>query len=116
MPMMGGISCPPSDDAVSMEAATTRGMPAPIMAGMVAEPVVMAFAALLPLTEATARDPSTADCGSACGDRTAISVGPVKAGSTQQAIYFGDIHNHNALGYGKGSLQRSIEIAREYAC
>jgi hypothetical protein len=27
-------------------------------------------------------------------------------------IYFGDIHNHNSLGYGKGTLERSIEIAR----
>ncbi|MFC2085958.1 hypothetical protein ACFLRO_01960 [Bacteroidota bacterium] len=29
-------------------------------------------------------------------------------------IYFGDIHNHNGLGYGKGSLERSIEIARSH--
>ncbi|WP_051953829.1 DUF3604 domain-containing protein [Xenophilus azovorans] len=29
-------------------------------------------------------------------------------------IYFGDIHNHNAHGYGKGSIERSIEIAREH--
>lgn len=27
-------------------------------------------------------------------------------------LYFGDIHNHNGLGYGVGSLERSIEIAR----
>ncbi len=83
MPMIGGISCPPSDDAVSMAAAVTRGMPAPIMAGMVAEPVVMAFAALLPLTAATAIEPSTADCGSACGERTAINEAPLKIESTQ---------------------------------
>ncbi len=28
--------------------------------------------------------------------------------------FFGDIHNHNALGYGLGSLERSIEIARSH--
>ncbi len=27
-------------------------------------------------------------------------------------LYFGDIHNHNGLGYGVGSLERSLEIAR----
>ncbi len=26
-------------------------------------------------------------------------------------LYWGDIHNHNAVGYGKGSLQRSYDIA-----
>ncbi|MGD9494735.1 MAG: DUF3604 domain-containing protein [Armatimonadota bacterium] len=30
------------------------------------------------------------------------------------SIYWGDIHNHNAIGYAKGSLQRSFEIAREH--
>jgi hypothetical protein len=29
-------------------------------------------------------------------------------------LYWGDLHNHNAVGYAKGSLQRSIEIAREH--
>lgn len=29
-------------------------------------------------------------------------------------IYWGDIHNHNAIGYAKGSLKRSFEIAREH--
>jgi len=29
-------------------------------------------------------------------------------------ILWGDIHNHNAIGYAKGSLGRSIEIAREH--
>jgi len=29
-------------------------------------------------------------------------------------IYFGDLHNHNAVGYAKGSLQRSFDIAREH--
>jgi len=30
------------------------------------------------------------------------------------SIYWGDIHNHNAIGYAKGSLGRSFEIAREH--
>jgi hypothetical protein len=29
-------------------------------------------------------------------------------------ILFGDIHNHNAHGYGRGSIERSIDIAREH--
>ena len=29
-------------------------------------------------------------------------------------ILFGDIHNHNAYGYGVGSLERSIDIARTH--
>lgn len=33
---------------------------------------------------------------------------------TRYRILFGDIHNHNALGYGIGSLERSIDIARHH--
>ena len=33
------------------------------------------------------------------------------ASSNQFKILFGDIHNHDALGYGVGSLERSIDIA-----
>ena len=29
-------------------------------------------------------------------------------------LYWGDLHNHNAVGYAKGSLNRSIELAREH--
>ncbi|MEO2049789.1 MAG: DUF3604 domain-containing protein [Pirellulales bacterium] len=29
-------------------------------------------------------------------------------------LYWGDLHNHNAVGYAKGSLRRSIEIASEH--
>jgi hypothetical protein len=83
MPMTGGINCPPSEEAVSMAAAVTRGMPAPIIAGIVAEPTVMAFAAPLPLTVPTAMEPSTADCGSACGDRAAMRVEALSMDSTQ---------------------------------
>jgi hypothetical protein len=33
---------------------------------------------------------------------------------TDHHLYFGDLHNHNAVGYAKGSLERSFEIAREH--
>ncbi len=33
---------------------------------------------------------------------------------SDRSIFYGDIHNHNALGYGKGSLERSIDIARTH--
>ena len=29
-------------------------------------------------------------------------------------LYWGDLHNHNGVGYAKGSLERSIDIAREH--
>ncbi|MHC4230384.1 MAG: twin-arginine translocation signal domain-containing protein [Planctomycetota bacterium] len=29
-------------------------------------------------------------------------------------IYWGDIHNHNAVGYAKGSLERAYDIARSH--
>ena len=29
-------------------------------------------------------------------------------------LYWGDIHNHNAVGYAKGTLERSIAIARSH--
>jgi hypothetical protein len=29
-------------------------------------------------------------------------------------ILYGDIHNHNAHGYGTGSIERSLEIARTH--
>ena len=29
-------------------------------------------------------------------------------------LFWGDLHNHNAVGYAKGSLQRSIDVAREH--
>ena len=29
-------------------------------------------------------------------------------------LFWGDLHNHNAVGYAVGSLERSIDIAREH--
>ena len=34
------------------------------------------------------------------------------ADSSALKLYFGDLHNHNAVGYAKGSLERSIDLAR----
>ena len=33
---------------------------------------------------------------------------------TRYQLFWGDLHNHNAVGYAKGSLERSIDIAREH--
>src|SRR5581483_8096688 len=58
-------------------------MPAPIIAGIVAEPMVMALAAPLPLTVPTHIEPTTADCGSACGERIATRLVARKSDSMQ---------------------------------
>jgi hypothetical protein len=34
--------------------------------------------------------------------------------SARFGLYWGDLHNHNAVGYAKGSLQRSIDVAQEH--
>jgi len=34
--------------------------------------------------------------------------------SGQKQLFWGDLHNHNAVGYAKGSLERSIDLAREH--
>lgn len=36
------------------------------------------------------------------------------ADSGQYKTYFGDIHNHNLIGYAQGTLRRSYEIARNH--
>jgi hypothetical protein len=33
---------------------------------------------------------------------------------SRYSLYWGDLHNHNAVGYAKGSLARSIDVAREH--
>ena len=49
-------------------------MPEPIIAGIVADPMVMALAAPEPLTMPTHMEPTTADCGMACGERKATRL------------------------------------------
>ncbi len=34
--------------------------------------------------------------------------------SEKHSLFWGDLHNHNAVGYAKGSLERSIDIARKH--
>jgi hypothetical protein len=82
MPITGGISWPPSEADASIAAACSRGMPAPIMAGIVTEPMVAALAAPLPLTVPTAQEPNTADCGSACEERAAMRFAVTRIEST----------------------------------
>ena len=38
----------------------------------------------------------------------------MKADGSGYKLFWGDLHNHNAVGYAKGSLERSIDIAREH--
>ncbi|MHC4558045.1 MAG: hypothetical protein ACYS80_12160, partial [Planctomycetota bacterium] len=35
-------------------------------------------------------------------------------GSSGKNLYWGDVHNHNAVGYARGSLERSYDIARSH--
>ena len=37
-----------------------------------------------------------------------------KPGSSRKNLYWGDVHNHNAIGYARGSLERSYDIARSH--
>lgn len=36
------------------------------------------------------------------------------AGGSDYKTYFGDLHNHNVIGYAQGSLERTFEIARNH--
>ncbi|MGH9340123.1 MAG: DUF3604 domain-containing protein [Acidobacteriota bacterium] len=44
----------------------------------------------------------------------AQSKGEDSGEETTHQLFWGDLHNHNAVGYAKGSLERSIELAREH--
>jgi hypothetical protein len=37
-----------------------------------------------------------------------------RPGAGDYKTYFGDLHNHNAVGYAQGSLERTFEIARNH--
>ena len=45
--------------------------------------------------------------------REQSELAAVEGGAPDQ-LFWGDLHNHNAVGYAKGSLERSIEIAQEH--
>jgi len=42
-------------------------------------------------------------------ERSTLGAAPSDGG---YQLYWGDLHNHNAVGYAKGSLERSIDLAR----
>ena len=66
------------------------------------------------------KDSAAAGAGIALGARgvfvpttqaaSAVTLPP----SSGMNLYWGDIHNHNAVGYAQGSLQRSYDIARSH--
>ena len=37
---------------------------------------------------------------------------PLEGQAKNYRLFWGDLHNHNAVGYAKGSLERSIDLAR----
>ena len=45
---------------------------------------------------------------------TAAGVGIPLAGPAEYKTYWGDLHNHNNIGYAQGSLRRTFEIARNH--
>jgi hypothetical protein len=49
---------------------------------------------------------------SAAGLTTALAQ--QKAGPAKYKTYWGDLHNHNNIGYAQGSLRRTFEIARNH--
>ena len=51
--------------------------------------------------------------GSLAGMRQVSQLHGSDANNRQQ-LFWGDLHNHNAVGYGQGSLERSIDVAREH--
>jgi hypothetical protein len=63
---------------------------------------------------------------SAAGSLLPAALGPVSmtaspaAGSTEPPsagdyrVYFGDLHNHNSVGYAQGSLERAFDIAHNH--
>lgn len=60
------------------------------------------------------RDISRREWGRRCGLAAVAASTPALAqAATTYKNYFGDIHNHNNVGYAQGSLPRSFEIARE---
>lgn len=53
---------------------------------------------------------STAGASAALG----FTEPSTQTGNDQYRTYFGDLHNHSAVGYAQGSLERSFEIARNH--
>ncbi len=63
------------------------------------------------------RSSAAAGAGVALGMGAPAARAASGAGGDQtpgKNIYWGDIHNHNAVGYAKGSLERAYDIARSH--
>ncbi|MBW3538657.1 MAG: DUF3604 domain-containing protein [Planctomycetes bacterium] len=58
--------------------------------------------------------PHTSRPGDARPGARAESHLPFHDGEGPLRLFWGDLHNHNAVGYAKGSLERSIDLAREH--
>jgi hypothetical protein len=44
----------------------------------------------------------------------ALPVAKTRAEPAEHQLFWGDLHNHNAVGYAKGSLERTYDIARSH--
>jgi len=51
---------------------------------------------------------------SACSTFSAILPLSAESAASDFKTYWGDLHNHNSVGYAQGSLRRSFEIARNH--
>jgi len=66
------------------------------------------------------KDTTIAGAGMTLGARGMISSAVPSASSAEDSrslkknLYWGDLHNHNEVGYAKGSLERAYEIARSH--
>ncbi|NLP11813.1 hypothetical protein GX408_15545, partial [bacterium] len=55
-------------------------------------------------------------CTAALASQVRQAPAKPQSPSAQDAyqVFFGDLHNHNDVGYAKGSLQRAFDIACSY--
>jgi hypothetical protein len=51
---------------------------------------------------------------SASGTLASLLIGQGSAAQKTYNVFWGDLHNHNAVGYAKGSLERTYDIARTH--
>ncbi len=52
--------------------------------------------------------------GAALGATSAVSAQSAAGQPVEYRNFFGDLHNHNQVGYAQGTLERSFEIARNH--
>ena len=45
---------------------------------------------------------------------TSLAAAQTPPPSGDYQLFWGDLHNHNAVGYARGSLERTYDIAREH--